>query len=268
MSIDHSPTATEVSPADQAARLCFSKLRCISPLLKDWLRQEGVWEDLMQELHLAAWEAWKQGLSKEETFRLTGRRFRAFLKAYGYRSFRRNGHRSLVKDKPFSSIAEDPELLERALARGCPISEMARPDSVRWEDLFEGKDRVPRRADFVRDHPEEAILALLRETPGGMSKRDLCTRLVITRRELDRHCAPLIERGLVVEVKRIYTFGRPPTPLLVAAERGLQLPLTPVDRDERIRYAYFVEGKGIKRIAREFHHSRKTVRKAIQQTSS
>ena len=57
--------------------------------------------------------------------------------------------------------------------------------------------------------------------------------------------------------------GRPPTPLLIAVEPGQQLPLAPVDRDERIRHAYFHEGKGIKRIAREFHHARKTVRKAM-----
>ena len=36
----------------------------------------------------------------------------------------------------------------------------------------------------------------------------------------------------------------------------------PMPRDERIRQAYFVEGKGIKQIAKELHHHRKTVRKA------
>lgn len=35
------------------------------------------------------------------------------------------------------------------------------------------------------------------------------------------------------------------------------------ERDERIRHAYFVEGKGISQIAREFHHSSGTVQKAI-----
>jgi len=35
------------------------------------------------------------------------------------------------------------------------------------------------------------------------------------------------------------------------------------ERDERIRYAYFVEGKGIKQIARELHHDKRTVRAAI-----
>ena len=33
---------------------------------------------------------------------------------------------------------------------------------------------------------------------------------------------------------------------------------------ERIRQAYLLERKGIKQIAREFHHSKTTVRKAIR----
>ena len=36
------------------------------------------------------------------------------------------------------------------------------------------------------------------------------------------------------------------------------------ERDERIRHAYFVEGKSIKQIEREFHHGCGTVRKAIR----
>ena len=37
-----------------------------------------------------------------------------------------------------------------------------------------------------------------------------------------------------------------------------------VDGIEEIRRAYFIEGKSIRRIAREGHHDRRTVRKALQ----
>jgi hypothetical protein len=49
---------------------------------------------------------------------------------------------------------------------------------------------------------------------------------------------------------------------------GRRLPLRrnwlPKERDERIRHAYFTEEKSIKQIAREFHHDRRTVRRAIK----
>ena len=232
-------------------RLCFSVLRYYPITLRDRLRQEGLWEDMEQELHVAAWETERKGLHEHDTCLFASRRIYAFLKAYGYHLTRRDGHKSYCKDKPLSSIAQDPELQETVLARGRPISEL----------------EVPTKARFVRDHPEEAILALLRAIPGGISKRDLYTRLVLTARELDRHCAPLIKQGLVVEVKRENTFGRPLTPLLVAVQPG-QTPPTPklvkTEQMERIRQAYFLERKSIKQIAREFHHSKTTVRKGIR----
>ena len=35
------------------------------------------------------------------------------------------------------------------------------------------------------------------------------------------------------------------------------------ERDERIRRAYFLEGKGIKQIAKGFHHSKRIVRRVV-----
>jgi len=244
-------------------KLCFSALRYYPIWLRDKLRQTGLWEDLEQELQLAAWEAEREKLGSHDTCLLASRRIWAFLKAYGYRETRSDGHKSYRNDKLFSSIAQNWELLERALARARSISEVAelRTVGVKWRELFEGQ--APRRADFIRDHPQEAILALLRKTPEGISKRDLYTRLALTAHQLDQYCAPLIKQGLIIEVKRLNR-SRPLTPLLLAVGSGQQLPLSPVvDRDDRIRHAYLVEGKGIKRIARGFHHSRETVRKAL-----
>ena len=42
-----------------------------------------------------------------------------------------------------------------------------------------------------------------------------------------------------------------------------KMEMTAKERNERIRYAYFVEGKSITQIAAQFHHSRHTVRQAI-----
>lgn len=112
---------------------------------------------------------------------------------------------------------------------------------------------------------EETILSLLRDN-GGMSRRDLYTRLNLSPRELGWYCDPLVRQGLIREVKRENGRGRPPTPLLVAAQPGEPLPEPKPDKMERIRQAY-LEGKGIKQIAREFHHATRTVRKAIRMES-
>ncbi len=240
-------------------KLCFSALRYYPVMLRDRLRRESLWEDLAQELRVAAWEAERGKLGAHDTCLLAGRRICAFLKAYGYHRIRRDGHRGYGKDSPFSSIAEDSDLLEERLAGSTTINELV---GARRRKLFKSQEGKPRKADFVRDHPQEAILAILRRT-GGMSKRDLYNRLVLTARELDWHCAPLLKQGLIREVKRENSRGRPLTPLLVAVQPGEPLPEPQPDKMERIRQAYFLEGKGIKRIAKEFHHSKRTVRKAI-----
>ena len=96
-----------------------------------------------------------------------------------------------------------------------------------------------------------------------MSRRDLYTRLNLSPRELGWYCDPLVRQGLIMEMKRENGRGRPPTPLLMAAQPGEPLPEPKPDKMERIRKAYS-EGKGIKQIAREFHHATRTVRKAIR----
>ena len=146
---------------------------------------------------------------------------------------------------------------------GMPLSNEDKACLKRWrENGREGKPkRMPARNWYDL---EETILSLLGDN-GGLSKRALYIRLGISPWELDWHCAPLTKQGLIREVKRENSFrGRPPTPLLVAAKPGEPLPEPKPDKMERIRQAY-LEGKGIKRIAREFHHSTGTVYKAIIQ---
>ena len=52
----------EMGEADNHARWCFGRLRFISCLLKDSIRREGLWEDLIQDLYTTAFQAWKSGL--------------------------------------------------------------------------------------------------------------------------------------------------------------------------------------------------------------
>ncbi len=114
------------------------------------------------------------------------------------------------------------------------------------------------------NHVEERILKLLRRKPEGMLKRELYVPLGISVWELDRYLALLIKNRQVIEVKRENCYGRPRSPLLVIA--GAPIPeqkMVKTEMMERIRHAYFVEKKGRKRIARELHHDKRTVRRAI-----
>ncbi len=243
MPVDFSSVDAELGPAEQTARMCFSKFRFLPAWIKEQLQREGLWDDLVQETYLTAWEAWQKGLSNRETYRLMGRRIYAFLKGYGYQVY---GHHYYKAERPLSAVARDQKQEDRILesARDSPSSGF-----VGWKDSV-----------------GEAVLALLRGN-GGLSKRQIYTRLQISARELDWHCAPLIRQGLIVEVKRENSIDRPPTPLLVAVQPGRKLPvleMVKTEEMERIRRAYFLEGMSIKQIAREFHHTHRTVRKAIR----
>ncbi len=85
----------EGHPAEDLARLCFSKLRFLSVSLKDSLRREGLWEDLSQDLYRTALEGWRQGLTAREIGGMATRELRAFLSNYSYQRYRqdhREGH--------------------------------------------------------------------------------------------------------------------------------------------------------------------------------
>jgi len=193
----------DLGPADRHACLCLSRLRFLPALLKERLRAEGIFDDLIQAIYTAALEAWEQGMDQRQTYRHAARRIYAFLTAYGYRHYPIGYVR---REVPFSQAFGDKNIWDSGLTAGPPASPFIR-----------------RRLD---DHLDEAILALLRRNPQGMSKRDLYTRLKLPARLFDHICAPLIEQGLVREVKRPIRGGRPPTPLLIAesapaaAQRG------------------------------------------------
>ena len=239
----------DLGPANRHAALCITRIRFLSLWIKDILRKEGLWDDLIQEMYATAFEAWKKDMDTDDTRRFAQRRIYAFLTAYGFRLYRRGYVR---REMPFCA-AFDESIFDKGLAP---------------------RDGTPLPSPFIggnHHNLDEEVLAFLKTHPEGQPRQNVCSRFQVHVRELDRHLAPLIEQRQIVEVKRENIRGRPLTPLLVVPEPGQPLPaprMVRTERNERIRQAYFQQGKGIKRIAREFNHSRKTVRQALAETQA
>jgi len=232
----------ELGEANLHARLCLSQLRFKGCLLKNELRRDGLWDDLIQEIYATAWEAWQKRMNEQETHRFAGRRIYAFLKACGYRTYR---GAYIKPEKPFAVVFQDIENIDEFLK---PLESPPMP-------YFEGSNLA------------EPILQLLRQAEGmkGMKRSELYHHLKISAQELEWHLAPLLKSRQIVEVKRENCNGRPRGSLLLIA--GVPIPeekMVKTEMMERIRRAYFVEGKSIKGIAREFHHDRRKVHRAIR----
>ena len=181
-------------PAENIARLCFSKLRFLPAALKAQLRQQGLWEDLAQELYRIALEGWIRGMSPKEVGGIASGEIRAFLRAYGYRRYRDSFFRSDESLPAVCAEKGEPWVMARA-------------------------EPVP-SAHAGRDGLEEAILALLRQHPEGLSKcqvkqafRSQAPAVLIL-----YHCDRLVVRGVLREIARPKGNGRPPGPILVLAE--------------------------------------------------
>lgn len=247
MKVRFSSIDTKLSPVDRMAGVCFksTKLRFVNALLGDRLRQEGIGEDLIQEVYASAWQAWREGMTEIEALRLTGRRVDAFLKAYGFKHD--GGRREVFLPQDYWGELKATEVEDDG--------DGANPQT----------EKPPRRKLLNKEMSvEEKILLIARVSPNGISKRELYSRLKVSAREFDRHLAPLIKQHQVTQLLRENSFGRPLTPLLfIATAKIPEEMMGAVDKKERIRQAYFAEGKGIKQIAREFHHCKRTVRKAI-----
>jgi len=239
---------------DHMAGLCFRsiKFRLINALLGDRLRREGIWEDLIQEIYTAAWQASQQEMNGREALRLTGRRINAFLKSYG---FNHNGWRR--------EVPTPQEDLERLIAN--QVQEDG-DDGVEPEAAEAKAVKLPRRKLLNKEMSiEEKILTILRENPQGISKADLYRRLQIRAKEFDYHLAPLVMSREVIEVKRQNTIGRYPTPLVFIGTAEIpEEMLLVTDKREQIRKAYFEEGKSIKRIVKECRCSKKTVHRIVR----
>ncbi len=231
----------DLDTANHHAAISFARLRFLSPDMKELMRKEGIWEDLVQEMYAAGWEAFQRGMDDAETRRYASRCLYRFLKAYGFHRYLR---RYIRLERPFSRVFGD-DMTDRGIApRDYPVGFITVDD----------------------DHVDEKIAAYLRHHPQGMSRRRIAAAFQAEVKQVELHLVRLKEKGLVVEVRRETIRGRSPGPLFVATGTGKPLPeprIVAQERDERIRYAYLVEGKSIKRIARELHHDKRTVRAAL-----
>jgi len=151
-----------------------------------------------------------------------------------------------------------------------PLIERQQAITVRRENTY-GQSPSPLLLIAGAEIPEkkvvkdERILELLRKNTQGMSRRDISARLKVSVWDLKSCLNQLIERQQVIAVRRENTRGRPPSPLLFIA--GAEIPkekMIKIERDDRIRQAYFIEGRSIKRIKRELHHDKRTIRRATQ----
>ena len=173
-----------------------------------------------------------------ETCRFAQRCLYAFLKAYGFRLYLGGWHQCA------KTLSVYPGMFDWGLA--------SRDDSPMG--LISRRD----------DHLDEKILALLKKHPEGLTRWKLSTRFQVPVWEVSSYLAPMIKKGEVIEIRRENTRGRPMTPLLIIAGASIpEVRMVNKERDERIRHAYFVEGWSIKRIAREFHHDKRTIHRAI-----
>jgi hypothetical protein len=231
----------DLGDANHHAAIAFSRLRFLSPDMKELMRKEGIWEDLVQEMYAAAWEAFQRHMNHDETCRCAARYLYHFLKAYG---FHRHLRHWLRLERPFSRVFPE-DINDRGIAP---------------------RDYAPGFITVDDDHLEEKITAYLRQHPEGMSRSRMAAAFQAEVKQVEIYLKRLMDKGLVVELRREGIRGRPPTPLFVATGTGKPLPkprMVAQERDERIRRAYLIEGKSIKRIKREFHHDKRTIRAAI-----
>ncbi len=230
----------DLGEANKYVGMCFTQLRFLTCMMKDKLREDGLWEDLIHELFIAALEAFRQGRDKVDARRFASRRIYAYLKSYGYTKYRGSYVRL---EQPFSVVYQE---IENPDERITSLATPSRPY------VFESglKDR---------------ILEMLRQASAqnrGMMKWDIYGRLHISAQELDWHLTPLLKDRQVIEVKRF--LGKHESTILVLAGTPLSEQMTSKQvMKERIRQAYFVEKKSIKQIAQEYYHDIRTVRKVV-----
>ncbi len=229
----------DIGPANHHTAIALSRIRWLSPDMRELMRKEQIWEDLIQEMYAAGWQAYKQQLDDTETRRFSARRLYAFLKAYGFH----RRHRQNVKlEVPFSA-AFNFNINDRGIA---PKDEMLLPC-------------------YSSDHLDEKILAYIRNHPQGVTRGKIAASFQIMVIEVQHYLTKFKRKGLVFERRRESIRGRPAGSLFFATGQSPpSIKAVATERDERIRHAYFEEGKSIKQIARELHHDKRIIRRAIQ----
>ena len=94
----------DLGPGDKHAALAFQRLHFLPALLKEDLRREGLWEDLIHEVYTAALEAWKKEMDDRQTLRHTAKCLYRFLNAYGYCRNGRKDQSHLRRELSYSVV--------------------------------------------------------------------------------------------------------------------------------------------------------------------
>jgi hypothetical protein len=192
-------------PAEDHARLAFSKLRFYPVGLKDDLRERGLWDDLAQELYRIALDGWRSGRTPKEMGGMATREIRAFLKAYGYVRHQGDGDGFIKPETAFSRIGTGDKEDE-------------------WERLLAGARALPASYD-IPESLDDAVLAVLRDHSEGLSQEALSRKLRYRNPALllSECCARLVMRGVVREIprQRQGSTGMMPGPLLALQPEAL-----------------------------------------------
>ena len=235
-------TVYDIGKANQHVRWAFSRLHFMPSHVKEMLKQDDVWRDLVQELYFVAYDSWKQNFTIKETRNYAGRRIRQFFKNYGYREYRWT---IIRQDIPFSVL---PSYEEKALNESEPEPE---------------KDF---RTDIATDnHMEERIISILRNQPKGIDRHTISVKLGIQVKETRRYLDKLVKEGKVVEAARESWRSTSISPLYFIA--GSVIPEQSKVRSDfykAIWHAYFVEGKSKYRIRKETGRDPEAITKAIK----
>lgn len=189
-------------PAEEHVRHAVAVIRFLSVPIKDSLRHQGLWEDLIQELYRIALETWHEGKAPKDVDHRLHRELRTFFRAYGYVRYQKGGVDGLVKcEATFTAVCTRH-------------GEEQDPDHVL------GHAQPPP----VYDPPaglEEAIVAYLRKRPAGATygqiRRGLWPRHRLRVPLLMDCCERMVVRGILSEAPRARcgSTGRLPDPLLI-----------------------------------------------------
>ena len=235
-------TVYDIGEANQYVKWAFSRLRYVPSTIKDMIKQDGIWLDLVQELYAVGYDSWIHNLTLQQTRNYAQRRIRLFFKHYGYREHHFTLFRQEIPFALFSARCHDNDVAEYILDNPRPAY---LPDSVTLR------------------HMEERVLSLLKRHPAGVNRYIMSKRLGVDLKEAQRCLDKLVEENKIARVEREVYHGSRITPLYFIAGYAIPQGSIRTEVNEAIRYAYFVERKTRYQIQKETGRNYYTILRAI-----
>lgn len=246
----------DVGPANQHVKWAFSRLRYVTATIRDMLKKDDVWPDLVQEIYAAAYECYKRNLTAQQTRNLTQSRIRFFFKHYGYGQHRFTVLKQEIPFSVFSSqFHDDGEAYEYI------IENVKAKHSIRDHD----PDSCTLR------HMEGKIFTTLKRNPQGINRYIMSKRLGLEVQETQHYLDKLVAESKIVRVERDNQKGTRVSsrisPIYFIA--GTEIPQRSIRNEviEAIRYAYFMEHKTRHQIHKETGRNYYTILRAVETAS-